>query len=63
MTGLATYQRILDAAEGAAWEPNEHGLWCPHCGEIIAPDWFFERDETFEPPTSCRQCGFPEFGS
>lgn len=55
-----SFARILDAAEGAPWEPNEHGLWCINCGDCIAPSWFFD-DEDYEPPESCRQCGYPEF--
>lgn len=58
--GEETLGLIFDAA--GPWEPNEHGLWCPNCGDIIAPDFFFERDEEYQPPESCRACGFPEFG-
>lgn len=42
------------------WERNEHGLWCPACGEMIAPPWR-SNDPGYEPPDSCRQCGFPDF--
>jgi hypothetical protein len=52
--------RIYDSA--GQWEPNEHGLWCPNCGDIIATDYFFERDELYEPPRHCCACGFPDFG-
>lgn len=55
-------ERIYEAAEDTPWEPNEHGLWCPNCGDIIAPEWFF-RDEDYEPPEHCRACGYPDFGA
>lgn len=55
-------ERIFDAAEGSPWEPNGDGLWCPNCGDIISPRWFFD-DDDYEPPASCRQCGFPDFGA
>lgn len=58
-----TFALILDAADSTPWTPTEQGLWCPNCGDIIAPDFFFERDPDFEPPETCRQCGFPEFGA
>jgi hypothetical protein len=42
------------------WEENDHGLWCPACGYHIAPSWFL-KDEEYEPPETCKQCGFPDF--
>lgn len=42
------------------WEENEHGLWCPSCGEIIAAPWNMEAED-FEPPETCKTCGFPDF--
>jgi len=44
----------------APWEENEHGLWCPACGDIIAAPWNME-EEGYVPPLTCRQCGFPDF--
>lgn len=41
------------------WVANAHGLWCPHCGDCIAPPWFFDRED-FTPKEQCR-CGFPDF--
>lgn len=38
---------------------NEHGLWCPACGELIAYDDGVD-DEGFV-PNNCRTCGFPDF--
>ena len=38
---------------------NEHGLWCPACGEIIAGVSCV--DEDYFPPDSCKTCGFPDF--
>ncbi len=38
---------------------NEHGLWCPHCGEIIAAPW--NMDDDYQAPDSCKSCGFPDF--
>lgn len=43
------------------WDENEHGLWCPNCGNHIAAPWNLE-DEDFTPPESCKGCGYPEFG-
>lgn len=37
---------------------NEHGLWCPACGEILAAPWNIDDDWT--PPETCK-CGFPDF--
>lgn len=37
---------------------NEHGVWCPHCGEIIEASWNI--DDEWEEPAECRSCGFPE---
>lgn len=41
------------------WDENEHGLWCPCCGNHIAAPWNME-DEDFQAPTICKQCGFPD---
>lgn len=38
---------------------NEHGLWCPCCGNHIAASWTME-EEDYEPPMICKQCGFPD---
>lgn len=43
----------------APWERNEHGLWCPACGEHIAAPW--NMDDDYRPPESCKTCGFPDF--
>jgi len=43
------------------WAENEHGLWCPNCGEHHAAPWEMD-DEDFSPRLTCRACGFPEFG-
>lgn len=42
------------------WDRSEHGLWCPACGEMIARQEKAD-EEDYEPPDSCRQCGFPDF--
>jgi hypothetical protein len=55
--------RIYDAAIGSPWIATDDGLWCGHCGDIIAPDHFFAHNEDYEPPESCRQCGYPDFGA
>lgn len=41
------------------WDQNEHGLWCPVCGNHIAAIWNLE-EEGYEPPDACNQCGFPD---
>src|SRR3954467_6638214 len=41
------------------WHLNEHGLWCPACGNLIAAPW--NMDDDYQPPESCKQCGFPDF--
>lgn len=41
------------------FEENEHGLWCPACGDLIAAPW--QMDDEFVVPETCRQCGFPDF--
>lgn len=45
---------------GHPWDENAHGLWCPACGELIAPEWFLQ-DEDYAPPEACKACGFPDF--
>jgi hypothetical protein len=45
---------------GSPWDLNEHGLWCPACGEILAAPWHLE-DEDFVEPEICKTCGFPDF--
>jgi hypothetical protein len=42
------------------WEENSFGLWCPACGDLIAPSFHMD-DEDFTPPECCKQCGFPDF--
>ena len=42
------------------WDENEHGLWCPACGDLITPAWFLE-EKDYRPPDACKQCGFPDF--
>lgn len=39
------------------FDRNEHGLWCPSCGELIAAAW--HDDEGFA-PDQCRVCGYPD---
>lgn len=41
-------------------ESNEHGVWCPCCGELLAAPWHI--DEDWEEPDSCKVCGFPDDG-
>lgn len=36
---------------------NEHGLWCPSCGECVASGGL---DADLTEPTECRCCGFPD---
>ncbi len=52
------YERMLDATVFTPFSPNEHGVWCPECGNDIARPWFFE-DEDYRLPSSCKECGFP----
>lgn len=42
------------------WDLNEHGMWCMACGHHVAAIWQVDSDG-FEPPESCRQCGYPDF--
>ena len=51
---------IYAAAAGTPWEPNEHGLWCVNCGNMIAAPWNIH--DGYQAPETCRECGFPEFG-
>jgi hypothetical protein len=37
---------------------NEHGLWCPSCGELLAGPG--GTDEEGLEPDECRVCGFPD---
>lgn len=41
------------------FEYNEHGAWCPVCGDLVASSFQME-DEDFIVPSVCRQCGFPD---
>ena len=41
------------------WDVNGHGLWCTACGDCLAAS--HNIDDDYEPPESCRQCGFPDF--
>lgn len=38
---------------------NEHGLWCPCCGHLIANPTTANADD-YQAPDECSQCGFPE---
>lgn len=48
---------IFDVDPGV-FTVNEHGVWCPSCGEIIATPWGI--DDDWMAPDECRTCGFPE---
>ena len=37
------------------WSHNEHGTWCPSCGELLS-----HRDEDFDEDGECPACGFPD---
>lgn len=37
---------------------NDHGVWCPSCGEMIAST--SQLDDDWIEPDECRACGFPE---
>lgn len=37
---------------------NEHGVWCPHCGSMVASPWTAAAD--WAEPDCCRECGFPD---
>lgn len=37
------------------WIRNEHGVWCPSCGELIS-----DRAEDCEAAGDCPTCGFPD---
>ena len=42
---------------------NEHGWWCPHCGNLVrSAHAVFDPDDDPDPPLpeECRECGFPE---
>lgn len=41
------------------FELNEHGLWCPCCGNLIASPATANADD-YQAPAECGQCGFPE---
>ena len=43
------------------WELNEHGYWCPACGNHIAHQITDDPDDEARLPDSCRECGFPDF--
>lgn len=57
---------MLDAAEGTPFVVNDDGLWCPVCGWLAAPPWWFRDDEdgliqsTTAIPDHCRECGLEE---
>lgn len=51
---------MTDPAELHPWEENEHGMWCPACGNHIAASWSLD-EPGYTPPETCRDCGFPEF--
>lgn len=36
---------------------NADGVWCPHCGDLVAPPTI---DEDWTEPDECRACGYPE---
>ncbi len=40
------------------FDRNEHGLWCPSCGEMIANADHLDEDGM--EPDECRVCGYPE---
>ena len=40
------------------FDVNEHGLWCPMCGELQQAS--FHIDETYVPPENCKHCGWPD---
>lgn len=42
----------------SSFTQNEHGLWCPSCGERLAGPALV--DEEGLEPEECRVCGFPE---
>ena len=43
---------------GGVFMQNEHGVWCPSCGELIANG--DQVDDDWMEPDECRVCGFPE---
>lgn len=53
----------FDPTADGLWDVNSDGAWCPACGDIIATDYqlFRVMDTDWEPPTTCRQCGYPDF--
>lgn len=36
--------------------PNEHGMWCSCCGELLS------RDPEYDPGDNCPTCGAPDDG-
>lgn len=52
---MSHLERIPQVTE---FDWDEHGVWCPHCGDLIAAPWNI--DEDWQEPNECRACGFPE---
>lgn len=42
----------------SAFHHNDHGVWCPSCGEMLAGAQ--QVDDDWMEPDECRVCGFPE---
>ena len=37
---------------------NEHGIWCPMCGNLLCPTFNYTDD--WQEPENCPQCGHPD---
>lgn len=42
------------------FDRNEHGLWCPAFGYLVATNEMLEEPK-YQAPEECKQCGFPDF--
>ena len=41
------------------FDQNEHGIWCPSCGDLLVAGWHMSGDD-WEEPTECKVCGYPD---
>lgn len=52
----APTRTAADTVDEVEWHENEDGHWCPACGDLVR-----SAESRRQLPSSCRQCGFPEF--
>lgn len=48
----------MSGTEPDHWDHNEHGAWCPACGNLVAAPWQLMEAPA---PHDCDECGFPDF--